>query len=144
GLLGAVVSRAEAQTRRLAALYALLDEVKDVRPEHLLAGLAVWEYAEHSACLIFGDALGDPMADDILRALRGTGPNGLTRTELHGLFGRHRVTTDIGRALGVLLEHRLVTMTQDRSTGGRPAERWRATAFWNAKEAKEAQEAPRD
>jgi hypothetical protein len=144
GLLGAVISRAEAQTRRLAALYALLDEVMEVRPEHLLAGIAVWEYAEHSACFIFGDALGDPVADEILRALQGAGPNGLTRTELHGLFGRHRGTTDIGRALRVLLEHRLVTMSQDCSTGGRPAERWRATVFWNAKQAKKAQKAPGD
>ena len=31
--------------------------------------LAVWEYAEHSARYIFGDALGDPLADEILAAI---------------------------------------------------------------------------
>ena len=31
--------------------------------------MAVWEYAEHSARYIFGDALGDPLADEILAAI---------------------------------------------------------------------------
>jgi Protein of unknown function (DUF3987) len=59
GLLGAVTSRAEAQTMRLACLYALLDSCSVVRLEHLRAALAVWRYCEASARFIFGDALGD-------------------------------------------------------------------------------------
>ena len=80
GLFGAVTSRAEAQVMRVACLYALLDGSSLVRAVHLRAGLALWEYAEASARFIFGDALGDPMADEILRALRNN-LDGLTRTQ---------------------------------------------------------------
>jgi hypothetical protein len=67
GLVGAVTSRAEAQVMRIACLYALLDGLREVRREHLLAGLAVWKYCEASARYIFGDALGDPLADTVLQ-----------------------------------------------------------------------------
>jgi hypothetical protein len=67
GMLGAITSRAESQTRRLACLFALLDCSVVVGAPHLRAALAVWEYAEASARFIFGEALGDPVADDILR-----------------------------------------------------------------------------
>lgn len=70
GLLGAATSRAEAQVMRLALVYALLDESPMIRAEHLTAGLALWNYAEQSAKYIFGSKLGDPVADDVLYALR--------------------------------------------------------------------------
>jgi hypothetical protein len=70
GLLGSVTSRAEAQTMRLACIYALLDCSAVVGAEHLLAALAVWRYCEDSARFIFGDALGDATADEIMRQLR--------------------------------------------------------------------------
>jgi hypothetical protein len=79
GLLGAVTSRAEAQVMRLACIYALLDGVKIIKSVHLEAALAAWKYAEESARFIFGDSLGDPVADELLRALRKS-PHGLTRT----------------------------------------------------------------
>lgn len=53
---------------RLACIYALLDESREVKAVHLQAGLAVWKYREASACYIFGDALGDPLADVFLFA----------------------------------------------------------------------------
>ena len=70
GLLGAVTSRAEAQVLRLSMIYALLDGKAEVDAEHLLAALSVWDYCLQSARYIFGDALGDPVADQILAALR--------------------------------------------------------------------------
>ena len=70
GLLGSMIARAEAQTMRLACIYALLDCSPLVHREHLLAALALWDYCEASARGIFGDSLGDPVADEILRALR--------------------------------------------------------------------------
>ena len=69
GLLGAATSRAEAQVVRLALIYALLDGSAEIQKPHLEGALAVWEYAEHSARYIFGDALGDPLADEILAAI---------------------------------------------------------------------------
>src|SRR5690606_16668443 len=56
GLLGAATSRAEAQVMRLAMIYALLDRSTVIRREHLVAGLALWSYAEQSARYIFGSA----------------------------------------------------------------------------------------
>jgi hypothetical protein len=44
GLLGAVIARAEAQTVRLALIYALLDGADKIDLPHLEAALAVWEY----------------------------------------------------------------------------------------------------
>ena len=80
GLLGAVTSRAEAQCVRLALIYALLDGAANIDLPHIKAALAVWEYAEASAAHIFGASLGDPVADDIYRALRHAGREGMSRT----------------------------------------------------------------
>ncbi|MCA9469793.1 MAG: MarR family transcriptional regulator, partial [Nitrospira sp.] len=124
GLLGAVTSRAEAQVMRLACLYALLDGLTEIKATHLRAALAVWEYCDASAKFIFGDALGDPIADEILTALRNNF-HGLTRTGISDLFGRNRGKDQIGRALGTLLEAGLVQMEQEE-TNGRNAERWYA------------------
>ena len=108
---------------RLACIYALLDRSPTIRKEHLLAALALWEYAESSAEYIFGARMGDPVADRITSALLDA-PDGLTRTEISALFGRNRSSTDIDRALEQLKRFRKATCVQD-ATGGRPSERWR-------------------
>jgi len=124
GLLGAITARAEAQVMRLALVYALLGCSSVIRREHLLAGLSVWAYAEDSAAYIFGSSLGDPVADEILRALRAT-KDGLTRTQIRDLFGRNRGKDDIGRALSALLAQGQVRLVERPSQGaGRPAEVW--------------------
>lgn len=125
GMLGAVTSRAEAQVMRLACLYALLDGTTEIKAMHLRAALAVWEYCEASARFIFGDALGDPIGDEILTALRNN-INGLTRTEISHLFHGNRDRQQIGRSMGVLLEYGLARMVPEE-TGGRKAERWFVT-----------------
>ena len=126
GLFGSVTARADAQTLRLSCLYALLDSSPVVRGEHLEAALAVWQYAEDSARYIFGDALGDPIADEILRALQNS-PAGMTRTEINTLFGRHLKSERIGQALHTLAEgQRIVCETRPGENGGRPAELWKA------------------
>jgi hypothetical protein len=124
GLFGAVVSRAEAQVVRLAALYAVMDESYEIRGEHLLAALALWDYAEQSARYIFGDATGDLVADQILEALRAAGQMGMTRTEISNLFGRNRSADQIERALEYLLKLGRVRRELEKDTGGRAAERW--------------------
>jgi hypothetical protein len=126
GLFGAVIARAEPQVLRLAMLYSLLDCSDSIRREHLEAARGVWRYCEDSARHIFGDALGNPVADEILRALRANA-NGLTRTEINDLFGRHRSKNHIASALTMLLQHCLANSTNE-STAGRPAERWRAAS----------------
>lgn len=121
GLMGAVTSRAEAQVMRLAAIYAVLDETPTMTVEHLKAGLAVWRYVEQSAEFIFGDSLGDPIADMVLRALRQAGE--MTQTEIANLFGRNQKAARLDQALGMLLSAGKVSRGQ-RDTGGRPAVVW--------------------
>jgi hypothetical protein len=125
GLAGALLARAEAHVMRLALLYALLDRSTVIQAPHLLAALALWEYAERSVYFIFGDSLGDPLADELLRLLRAN-PEGLTRNDLMNYLSRHQTSERIGRALGLLLQHCRARREQ-QGTGGRPAERWFAT-----------------
>ena len=123
GLFGAATARAEAQVVRLAMIYALLDEKAQIDVPHLLAALAVWKYCEASAKHVFGPSLGDPIADEILRALRSAGQDGMTRTQISGLFHRHCPTGQIGAALDLLARLNLIRQCS-RVTGGRPTEVW--------------------
>jgi hypothetical protein len=126
GLLGAITARGEAQVVRLAMIYALLNNSAHIDIGHLKAGLAVWEYCEASAAHIFGDSLGDPVADEVLRALQQAGGVGLTRTAIRDLFGRNRSADRIGAALALLMQ-RGRARGGIRETGGRPSEVWFAT-----------------
>jgi hypothetical protein len=126
GLLGAVTSRAEAQCVRLALIYALLDSAANIDRPHIRAALAVWEYAEVSAAHIFGASLGDNVADDILRALQHAGREGMTRTAIRDLFGRHQSADRIGAALALLASKGRAKM-ELRQSSGRPTEAWIAT-----------------
>lgn len=123
GLFGAVIARAEAQVMRLACISALLDRSQVIRRPHLEAALEVWRYAEDSARFIFGDALGDPVADEILRALHNAGSAGLTRTQIRDLFGRNRSGATYGQALSLLAKDGLIRC-EVQPTDGRPVEHW--------------------
>lgn len=119
GMLGAVLSRAEAQVLRLSVLYALLDKSGTIRVEHLKAALAIWEYCERSAVLIFGDRLGDPTADRILEAIRNAGLKGISDNDIYELFGKHKSANERARALNLLVSLGLVS-SEKVETGGRP------------------------
>lgn len=125
GLFGSVTARAEAQVLRLSVLFAALDGDNEIRPVHLAAALALWDYCEASARYIFGDALGDPVADRLLQMLRQR-PEGLNRTGIHQLFSRHVKAARIEEALR-LLQTSGRAWCEIRDTEGRPAEYWRTT-----------------
>jgi hypothetical protein len=122
GLLGAITARAEAQVIRLALIYALLDGAQAIGLDHLEAALECWRYARDSARFIFGDALGDPIADTILVALRQE-TDGLTQTQISELFARNVTASKIAAALQTLLKVGRVR-TVSRATAGRPATIW--------------------
>jgi hypothetical protein len=111
---------------RLALVYALLDQGALIDVGHLRAAIAVWDYCEESVRYIFGDALGDRIADEILRALRANHLDGMTRTQIRDLFGRNRTAERIGVALSTL-ERQGKAKRVEQDTGGRPAETWTAT-----------------
>lgn len=126
GMLGAVTARAEAIVMRVATVYAVLDGRTQIGVEHLQAALAVWRYCEQSARYVFGDAVGDPVADEILDALRSR-PEGMTRDDIYNLLGRHRSRERTSSALATLAEAGMAVM-EKQATSGRPIERWRAAS----------------
>jgi hypothetical protein len=123
GLLGAVTSRAEAQVMRLSMIYALLDKSGVVRVPHLRAALAVWDYCLESSKWVFGQRLGDRLADELLSFLRNS-PDGLSRTQISNHFGRNQPASRIAMALEMLRRNGSAHSTTT-STGGRSAEIWR-------------------
>jgi hypothetical protein len=100
GLFGAVTSRGEAHTIRLALLYALLDQSTHIRSEHLLAALAFWQYCEDSARYIF-----DALTADQQLMLEFLDDGRKTKTDfLKGLFKGNRkaqaIQDDLDRLRG--------------------------------------------
>jgi len=120
GLLGTVTARAEAQTLRLAVLYAVLGKSAEIRLADLRAALELWRYSADSAAYIFGQALGDSTADAIVELLR-TRPDGVTRTELSIHFDRNKTKAQLDAAIALAQSNGLLRIER-RETGGRPVE----------------------
>jgi len=125
GLVGAVTGRAAPTVRRLAMAYALMDERPGVHLEHLQAALELWRYAEESVRWVFGDRLGDRIADHCLTLLREAADVGLTRSELRERLGHHVAAQRISDGLQSLRDAGLARCVKE-GTGGRPTERWYA------------------
>jgi hypothetical protein len=140
GLFGAVIGRAAPQVRRLATIYALMDMSPEVRRVDLSAALALWRYCEDSARFVFGERLGDHVADRLLEALREVGATGLTRSDMRAPLGNRISGERIDTALELLHGLGLASREQQR-TGGRPAERWYAVE--KSDQTEERSDAPR-
>ena len=124
GLFGAVTARAEAQTMRLASLYAFLDLSPVIQIEHLQAAIALWTYCEQPARYIFGNSLGDSIADAIKQALDET-LMGMTRSEISSnLFQRNVQASRIDDALNKLFASGFARKEKEEVKSGRPSERW--------------------
>ena len=132
GIVGSLTARAEAYVMRLACLYALLGQAHKVNIDHLKAALALWDYSERSVGYVFGEKFGDPIADTLYSALISA-PDGLSRTAMFDLFGRHVKAAQIEFALHKI-KSRYGLEQSKRQTGGRSEE------FYNlpAKEVKDA------
>jgi len=125
GMAGAMTARAEANVVRIAAEYAILDLSRLIRPEHLKAALAVWNYAENSVRYIFQDRTGDPLADSILNHLIEQGEVGAGKSQISDFLGRHKSSSQITQALQ-LLENLHLAKKEYFANNGRPEERWYA------------------
>jgi hypothetical protein len=124
GMAGALMARAEAHVTRLSMTYAILDGAEVISVVHLMAALSLWQYVEQTILHVFGDSLGDPVADDLLHLLRAS-PGGLTRTDISTFLGRNQSAERIGRALGLLFQQKLARHETVKPRGrGRPEERW--------------------
>jgi hypothetical protein len=125
GLLGGVTNRAEAHVLRLAMIYALINGADKIASHHLEAALEVWRYCEESARCVFGDNLGNEIADKIEGALKTS--NGLTRSQISQLFAKNKTQEEIGAALALLANHGRAQKQVVSSGSGRPAEHWFST-----------------
>ncbi len=127
GLHGKLTSRAEAQVRRLACVYALLDQCSTVETHHLQAGLALWDFCDRSAGYLFR-ACGpghkaeniDPVREvvEIIRSLGG-------RTTLKTIRGKRRKFREAGVLEPIIeqaIDRGLLRRRQSSSSGpGAPA-----------------------
>jgi len=119
GLVGAITDRAEAQVLRLSLVYALLDGSQVVEVVHLDAAEAVWRSCAQSVHYIFGESLGDEVADQLLAAIRKRGSNGMDGTEQRDFFGRHQSGERL-HDVRKQLEQRGLIETHEEQTDGRP------------------------
>jgi Protein of unknown function (DUF3987) len=125
GLLGAILGRAEAQVIRLALIYALLENSEEIDLPHLGAAFAVWAHSEDSATQLWGDMIGDEVADTIWFALKNAGAAGMTRTDIYRLFSGHQSSDRMTTSLGKLQRMGWVERMPSTPSGGRQEERWR-------------------
>lgn len=125
GMTGAILGRGAAQVLRLSLLYALLDETEmsrnqlAIRSAHVLAAIALWDYCKSSVLHLFGDAVGDVVAERLLQAIQA-GPQ--SDTALYEILGKH----DDGRkdpALALLVRLNRVHDSKVK-TAGRPIRMW--------------------
>jgi hypothetical protein len=124
GMFGAITARAEAQTLRLALLYAVAGGSNTIQTAHIESALAVWGYCEDSAGSIFGNATGNPDADKVLEHLRD---GELTRDEIRDIFSRNWSSDEIDRIKDFLLDAERITVTRERRDAKKPTEVWRAS-----------------
>jgi hypothetical protein len=99
GIAGAIINRAEAQTLRLALVYALLDGKRSIDTPHILSALALWRYAAESAAFLFGENTVDPMEQKIVALLK---MGSATATQIHRAFSGHASRERLQAALGSL------------------------------------------
>lgn len=124
GILGELMARGTAQTRRLAMLFAILDGQRQVDLPHVAAALEIWRYSKASIGYLFDTITGNLTADRVLRELRQR-PDGADKSDLFAMFKGHVSAQALDDALALL--HRLNLAHGDRiRTAGRPRERWRA------------------
>lgn len=84
--------RAAPYCRRVAALYAALDDRREVNEGDMIAAAALVRYSVESAQYVLSRTSGDTRLDKIGRAVAeavNAGRVGATRTEISGLFGRN-------------------------------------------------------
>jgi hypothetical protein len=122
GLSGAMSARAEAQTLRIALIYAVLDGCNNIDVHHLRASLEVWRYCQDSVDYCFGSASGDTTVDRILNML-GSMPEGASLTQISAHFGRNKSKDELQRALDAL-KSSAKARSESRKTGGRAAVVW--------------------
>jgi hypothetical protein len=120
GVRGAATSRAEAQTMRLALIYALLDQSDLIREKHLEAALALWDYCERSAYYVWSDRYLNRDLDRLCRAIEESGDQGLSLTAVvHDLFGRNKSKEEVHALIEKAIEFGIARKEEQKTDGRR-------------------------
>ena len=125
---------AERHVLRLAGLYAVVDRSSEIKSEHLLAALAVWDHHEETLRELFGHQTGNKKQDAILRSLRERHPAGMTSQEINRTILQGNARGGAGPILENL-EHAGLIYSQEEPANGRgkrPAHRWFLTQALDA------------
>ena len=120
--------RASSHVLRLAGVYAVLAQEREISLASLMAALAWWAYSEATMTWVYGTSItGSASADAALHELRQAGPAGLCKSEMYAL--RLARTADaLNHDLDLLASLKLAAGTVERrQSGGRGLERWVAT-----------------
>ncbi len=86
GLYGSAVQRRAPIVRRLAMIYAVLDQKRCIQIPHIQSALAFWDYCDQTALHIFGDAKQDKKLAKLMGLLNDA-PAGLTKTQINRKLG---------------------------------------------------------
>jgi hypothetical protein len=125
GIVGPIIARSAPHVLRLSMLYAALDGVTLIRPEHLKAALAFVDYCERCAQWIFQERTGNKIADKILWNLERRS-QGMTRQEIqHETFSNHCNETTLNMALSQLVNAGLIEVSYERAGNNKKIERWK-------------------
>ncbi len=117
GLTGAIVNRAEAQTMRLALVYALLDGKSAIDTPHITSALSLWRYAEASAAILFQGRSTDSPEAKILSVLRS---GSCTTTDLYRAFNRHITAAKLNSVLASMEASNIIAITRPKGRGKQP------------------------
>lgn len=119
--------RAAPYTRRIAALYAVLDGRTMANRGDLLAATALVRYSIDTARYVLDGRRRDPRQDRLVRALDAAGDKGLTNAQISALFSRKLAAKIRAELLDDLVktgDYEFVKIP----TAGRPAEVYRRRA----------------
>jgi hypothetical protein len=114
GMSGAIIARAKPTLLRLAIIYTALDNQSLIKPQHLEAAKALWDYSTASALWAFGENSGNADADKILRYLKRQGDTGATRSQIRlQVFSNHKPAAELTEALSYLHTSRFARWVKD-------------------------------
>lgn len=117
--------RALPYCRRIAALYAVLDDRSHVNVGDLQAAAGLVRYSIGTAKYVLDRTSRNPRVDTLRRALEGAGQAGLSRAEVSGLFGRNLPKQVLDELLHEVMAFGEYVEFRHSGERGRPSTRYR-------------------
>jgi hypothetical protein len=117
-LIDAMRTRARANIRRIAIIYAVSCMHDEIEYEDLIAANAVYQYHYDTVMYLFNQFVGDPDANKLLRALIAN-PAGVEWTDAYNkVFNKsNNASKRLGRALEILTERGLAVVDKVKKPG---------------------------